>query len=369
MKIKLKKLLINIAICIVAAVVSWFISGEILNLIESRLDKIESIQDPELEDGAETLEASDNKYEGMSDEEKESAEYEDILSQLENGSYHSDEAQDREKAEALEEQGIEVSGNGVEVSGFSNENQSNSDSDEDTEAKLTKLANRIALTLAILGTLMVVYGYANGLMIAAFGELLITIVSIEFFFTLSELTLQETLIINSPLMIVTVIMLIRAIRKYVRQGLEKTIKNDNKGTKIVIAVAAVIIIGAIVIINKKLDISEANGVENLIEAIFIIAMTIMIVTRRDSFYLMLLLYFGVKAIKIGLTFANIGSLTEADVNIALMVYDVMVILITMYGYYTAERKLKEAKEKEMETYINIKERTREEVEERMRLGV
>lgn len=152
MKIKLKRLLINIAICIVVAVVSWFISGEILNLIENRLDKIVSIQDPEIEDKVEAYETSVNKYEGMTDEEKESAEYENILSQLESGSYHSDEAQDREKAEALEEQGIEVNGNGVGISGFSNDNTSNSDNEEDTEAKLTRLANRVALTLAILGT-------------------------------------------------------------------------------------------------------------------------------------------------------------------------------------------------------------------------
>lgn len=71
MKIKLKRLLMNIAICIVATVVSWFISGEILNLIENKLDKIVSIQDPELEDKVETYETSVNKYEGMTDEEKE----------------------------------------------------------------------------------------------------------------------------------------------------------------------------------------------------------------------------------------------------------------------------------------------------------
>ena len=206
-------------------------------------------------------------------------------------------------------------------------------------------------------------------MIAAFGELLITIVSIEFFFTLSELTLQETLIINSPLIIVTMIMIVRAIRKHVRQGLEKTIKNDNVGTKVSIIVAAIIIVGVIVLINKKLNVYEANTVENLIAAIFIVTMAIMIITRRDSFYLMLIMYFGVKTIKIGLTFIGIGRLTETDTSIALLIYDVMIILIAMYGYGIAERRLKEAKEKEMETYINIKERAREEVEERMKLGV
>lgn len=368
MKIKLKRLLLNIAICIVAAIVSWFISGEILNIIENKMSTVVSFQGAELDECIkedEEYEASTNEYEGMTDEEKEQAEYENILSQLENGSYHSD---------------TSASGNEGAVSGFktvSDEETSNntesvneaSTDEDDFDAKLTQLANRIALTLAILGTLLVVYGYANGLMITAFGELLITIVSIEFFITLSKLTLKETLIINLPLMIVTVIMLIRAIRKYTRQGIEKTIKNDDIRTKIIIVVAAMLIVGAIIVINKKLEINEVNTIENLIAAVLIISMTIMILMRRDSFYLMLMMYFGVKAIKIGLTFINIGSISENDVSIALLVYDVMIILIAIYGYSIAERKLKKAKEKEMETYINIKERAREEVEERVKLGV
>lgn len=121
MKIKLKRLLINIAICIVAIVISWFISGEILNIIENRLNRIVSIQNQEFEDKVEAYETSVNKYEGMTDEEKESAEYEDIITQLESGSYHSNDALDKEKAgalEALKAQGVEDSGNGVLVSGF-----------------------------------------------------------------------------------------------------------------------------------------------------------------------------------------------------------------------------------------------------------
>lgn len=368
MKIKLKRLLLNIAICIVAAVVSWFISGEILNIIENKMSTAVSFQGTELDEHIkenEEYEASNDEYEGMTDEEKEQAEYENILSQLENGSYHSD---------------TSASSNGVDVSGFKttsdDETSNNTESvneastdEDDFDTKLTQLANRIALTLAILGTLLVVYGYANGLMITAFGELLVTIVSIEFFITLSKLTLKETLIINLPLMIVTVIMLIRAIRKYIKQRIEKTIKNDDIRTKIIIVVAAMLIIGAIVVINKKLEINEVNTIENLIAAVFIISMTIMILMRRDSFYLMLMMYFGVKAIKIGLTFINIGSISENDVSIELLVYDVMIILIAIYGYSIAERKLKEAKEREMETYINIKERAREEAEERVKLGV
>lgn len=355
MKIKLKRLLLNIAICIVAAVVSWFISGEILNIIENKMSTAVSFQGTELDEHIkenEEYEASNDEYEGMTDEEKEQAEYENILSQLENGSYHSDTSASSK----------ETSSNNESV------NEASTDED-DFDTKLTQLANRIALTLAILGTLLVVYGYANGLMITAFGELLVTIVSIEFFITLSKLTLKETLIINLPLMIVTVIMLIRAIRKYIKQGIEKTIKNDDIRTKIIIVVAAMLIIGAIVVINKKLEINEVNTIENLIAAVFIISMTIMILMRRDSFYLMLMMYFGVKAIKIGLTFINIGSISENDVSIELLVYDVMIILIAIYGYSIAERKLKEAKEREMETYINIKERAREEAEERVKLGV